>query len=197
MTVETATKVEDLNATYPTGSDQKSEGDDHIRLIKSTLLYTFAGAASTGVSGFNVATQAPGTSNTLAASTAYVVSAIAAATLSGSVPAGATGQTFTVISGSAAWGDVANTPYTVVSGTTQTAAAGKAYLLTNVAATTVTLPASPTANDKVVIKVANGLATNIINPNGATIEGVSGNMTVDNAYALVTLQYLNSSWRLV
>jgi hypothetical protein len=197
MTVETATKVEDLNAAYPTGSDQKSEGDDHIRLVKSVLLYTFAGAASTGVVGFNVYTQPPGTANTLAASTSFVVSAIAAAALSGSIPAGTNGQTLSVLSGAAAWTSVVNTLFTTVSGTTQTAVAGNAYLLTNVAATTVTLPASPAANDKVVVKVANGLLTNVINPNGNTIEGISGNLTIDSTSAIVTLQYLNSSWRLV
>ena len=41
MTVESATYIDDLNATYPAGTDAKSEGDDHIRLIKSTLKATF------------------------------------------------------------------------------------------------------------------------------------------------------------
>lgn len=88
-------------------------------------------------------------------------------------------------------------PVITVSGTTQTAVAGYQYTLTNGAVTTVTLPASPVVGDKVIVKVANGLETNVVNPNGATIEGVSGNMTIDNAYAVVNLQYLNSSWRLV
>lgn len=80
MTVETATKVEDLNENYPAVGDLKSEGDDHIRKIKSCLLYTFAGAASTGVTGFNVVTQAAGNSSTLAASTSFVTSALATLT---------------------------------------------------------------------------------------------------------------------
>lgn len=49
MTIETATYISDLNATYPTNSDAKSEGDDHLRLIKSTVKATFpnvAGAVS-------------------------------------------------------------------------------------------------------------------------------------------------------
>ena len=41
MTVESATYIDDLNAAYPLGTDPKSEGDDHIRLIKSTLKTTF------------------------------------------------------------------------------------------------------------------------------------------------------------
>ena len=41
MTVETATYLGDLNATYPAGSDARSEGDDHIRLLKTVLKATF------------------------------------------------------------------------------------------------------------------------------------------------------------
>lgn len=88
-------------------------------------------------------------------------------------------------------------PTIITTGTTQTAVAGYEYVLTNVAATTVTLPGSPVSGDKVIVKPCNALETNVINPNGSTIEGVSGNMTIDNAFAVVNLQYLNSSWRLV
>ena len=41
MTVESATYISDLNSTYPAGTDAKSEGDNHIRLIKSTIKATF------------------------------------------------------------------------------------------------------------------------------------------------------------
>ena len=41
MSVESATKISQLNAAWPLGSDQKAEGDDHIRLIKSVLKSTF------------------------------------------------------------------------------------------------------------------------------------------------------------
>lgn len=41
MTIETATLISDLNASYPAYNDKKSEGDDHIRLIKSTIKATF------------------------------------------------------------------------------------------------------------------------------------------------------------
>ena len=41
MTVESATYIGDLNASYPAGTDAKSEGDDHLRLIKSVLKTTF------------------------------------------------------------------------------------------------------------------------------------------------------------
>ena len=37
MPLETGTKISDLNANWPLGSDPKSQGDDHIRLIKTVL----------------------------------------------------------------------------------------------------------------------------------------------------------------
>jgi hypothetical protein len=41
MTVESATFLNDLNASYPSGSDSKNEGDNHIVLLKSVLKATF------------------------------------------------------------------------------------------------------------------------------------------------------------
>jgi hypothetical protein len=41
VALETGTYIDDLVATNPTGSDPKSEGDDHIRLLKSTIKATF------------------------------------------------------------------------------------------------------------------------------------------------------------
>lgn len=41
MTVETATYVSQLDATLPAAGDQKSEGDDHFRLIKTVLKTQF------------------------------------------------------------------------------------------------------------------------------------------------------------
>lgn len=41
MPVETATVISDLEPMYPTGSDSFSEGDDHLRLLKSAIKNTF------------------------------------------------------------------------------------------------------------------------------------------------------------
>lgn len=41
MGLEVATFVNDLNTANPAGSDSKSQGDDHLRLIKNTLKATF------------------------------------------------------------------------------------------------------------------------------------------------------------
>lgn len=88
-------------------------------------------------------------------------------------------------------------PVTVVAGTSQTATSGSHYILTNVALTTVTLPAAPASGDTVWVTVANGLYTNIIARNGLTIMGLAEDLLIDNANATVELRYANTSWRLV
>jgi len=43
MTVESATYISDLNATYPAAGDSLVEGDDHLRLLKTVIKATFPG----------------------------------------------------------------------------------------------------------------------------------------------------------
>lgn len=43
MTVESATFLDGLNTALPPGSDDRAEGDNHLRLIKATLKNTFPG----------------------------------------------------------------------------------------------------------------------------------------------------------
>lgn len=45
MALETGTYISDLVITNPTSTDPKSAGDDHFRLIKSTLKTTFPNVA--------------------------------------------------------------------------------------------------------------------------------------------------------
>lgn len=45
MSVESATYISGLDSTRPTGADPKSEGDDHLRLLKSTIKATFPNVA--------------------------------------------------------------------------------------------------------------------------------------------------------
>lgn len=56
MTVETATTINQLNASLPAAGDPKAEGDDHIRVIKSTIKTTFpnvSGAVNPSHTEFN------------------------------------------------------------------------------------------------------------------------------------------------
>jgi hypothetical protein len=56
MTVESASSISQLNPAYPTGADAKSEGDDHIRLLKNVLKTQFPnfGAAALGSSNTQI-----------------------------------------------------------------------------------------------------------------------------------------------
>ncbi len=85
----------------------------------------------------------------------------------------------------------------LVTGTTKAAAQGNHYVLTNVAATTVTLPAVVSEGDTVWVTVANGLDTNVIARNGQTIMGLTEDMTVDRADITTRIRYTNNDWKLV
>lgn len=58
MSVENPNNVGDLNPLWPTGAENKSEGDDHIRNIKTAIKQSFAGFAGavivTGTDGGTV-----------------------------------------------------------------------------------------------------------------------------------------------
>ncbi len=217
MTIETATYLSQLDATYPASGDAKSEGDNHIRLLKSTIkatwpnltatavtptsadFNTLTGAATTGGVGLNVATQPSTDNSTKSASTAFVSTAVAAAVFAATLPSqsGNGGKTIYTDGTTASWQSLGG-PVTVVSGTSQNAVAGNHYVLANVAATTVTLPASPASGDTVWVTWTNTLATNVIARNAQTIMGDSTDMTLDAATnGTVQLRYISSSWRLV
>ena len=49
MTVETASYISQFNTTLPTASDNISEGDDHLRLIKTVMKTQFPNLATTAV----------------------------------------------------------------------------------------------------------------------------------------------------
>jgi len=83
----------------------------------------------------------------------------------------------------------------IVSGTTQTAVAGNHYVLTNVAATTVTMPATVVAGDLIFITSGNGLATNVVAYSGSyKIMGLLENLTINTtAYITLQLRYINAT----
>lgn len=80
MAVESAPFINSLNAAKPDGSEPKSEGDDHLRLLKSSIKATFP-----NITGAVNATQAQ--INLLVGKTDVATAAdIAAAQLSASIP---------------------------------------------------------------------------------------------------------------
>ena len=96
------------------------------------------------------------------------------------------------------WTSAASMTVAVVTTTSQTAVAGTHYVLTNVSATNVNLPAG-TSGDTVWITWTNTLATNTVTPNGAgTIMGAAGAMTLNTVTnGTVQLRFVNSSWRIL
>ena len=83
----------------------------------------------------------------------------------------------------------------IVSATTQTAVAGNHYVLTNVAATTITMPATVTAGDLIFITSGNALATNVVAYSGShKIMGLLENLTINTtAYITLQLRYINAT----
>ncbi len=69
MAVEAATNISQLDSAKPAASDLKSEGDDHIRLIKYTIQMTLP-----SITGISYA--ATSNSNFLLATTSMVQAAI-------------------------------------------------------------------------------------------------------------------------
>lgn len=270
MTVETALYPTQLNTTLPTSSDFVSEGDDHLRLLKTVVKTTFpnlggawnatqteanyivgvtspiqaqldtkgaiagqiwtgthsfpstttvgpltptiqghlstvtsdvqaqinskaakAGDTYTGAHNFagaavTVATLAPGATGQGAASVDFVNSAAFAAALPGQ--AGSAGKFVTTNGTNAEWA-FPFLPEVNVSGTAVSADSGAFYRLSNVASTTVTLPAAPADGSCVAVFAANRLPTNVIARNGNNLCGLAEDMTIDNPYLPVQLKF--------
>ena len=89
----------------------------------------------------------------------------------------------------------------IVTATTQTAVKGNHYVLTNVATTTLTLPADPTAGDLVYVTSANSLATNVVARSpiagvvtSSRIMGLIEDLTINTtSYITIQLRYINAT----
>lgn len=87
-------------------------------------------------------------------------------------------------------------PLVIVTGTSQNAVSNTDYALSNVAATTLTLPASPANNDIVGVVPINGLKTNVVARNGNLLIGLAEDMTINNQYAPVYFRFISGTgWR--
>ena len=196
MTIETATYISQLDATYPASGDAKSEGDNHLRLIKSAVkatlpnitatpltptsadFNTLTGAATTGGVGLNVATQPSTDNSTKSASTAFVSTAVAAAVFAATLPSqSGNGGKFIRTDGATASWQYPGLVVVPVSGTTQTAVAGNHYVLNNVAATALAMPTTLVAGDPVMISPNNGLLTNTVDFGAKTVRFGANTMT--------------------
>jgi len=173
MGVETATYIDDLDANLPAAGDNFSQGDDHLRLIKSTIKATFpnlTGAIAPthtelnfvdGVTS-NIQTQF----NTLSA---YV------------------GEPYTWVSKTSSY----------------SASAGDAILAnTSGGVFKITLPLSPSVGNSVrIVDIAGTFATNNlrIENNGSKINGLLEDMYLDISEVSVMMVYTGTTygWRAV
>lgn len=81
----------------------------------------------------------------------------------------------------------------IVSGTSATASAWWHYVLTNASATTITLPASPSAGDVVWVTTANNRTDNVLNRNAKPIMSLAENMTLNTRNGTVQLRYVDAT----
>lgn len=206
MALETGSFTSDLVITNPTGADAKSTADDHLRLIKTVIKNTWANITGAVTATHTELNRLVGiTSNVQSQLDAKAALASPALTGTPTAPTATLGTNTTQLATTAfTAAAIANvnaqtaTVVAVVTGTTQAAVSGSHYILTNVAATTVTLPATPASGDTVWVTWTNSLATNVIARNGQTIMGVAEDMTLDaSTNGTVQLRFVSSSWRLV
>lgn len=88
----------------------------------------------------------------------------------------------------------------IVSGTTQLAAAGFQYVLTNTGASTVvTLPPAPLDGDIIWITNVTSRTDSVIARNGEILQGVAEDMTINVANVNIQLRFINSTigWRIL
>jgi len=145
MALETGTYISDLVATNPAVTDPKSQGDDHLRLVKSTVKATFpnitgpvtashtelsymAGATTQPAmkDGSNLVTPTAGDSSTKIATTAFVT----ATAFSAALPAqtGNAGKFVTTNGTTASWASIVTGISTVNSTVTTSTTLSGGYL---------------------------------------------------------------------
>ena len=77
--------------------------------------------------------------------------------------------------------------------TSNTTAVKNNHYYLNASNITLTLPASPTVGDEVRASEVGGNTNNIINRNGSNIMGAAENLTIDTAYTIVYLRYVDAT----
>ena len=107
---------------------------------------------------------------------------------------GTSGQVLTSggSSGSVSWSTI-NVSFTTNVITSNTTATKDNHYYVNGSAITLTLPSSPTVGDEVRFSEVAGNTNNIIARNGSNIMGSASDLTVDTAYLVLYLRYVDST----
>lgn len=159
-----------LDPTAPLGSAAVSEGDDWIRYLLNVLKTYFPGIAGIMSSSHTELNYSVGVTSAIQTQLNAKASNAALAAVA-----------------------VGNLALVLETATAVTGVVGTEHALTNAAASTVTLPASPTAGNIVAASATNGLLTNVVARNGNNIMGLAQDMTINIAYASVSLRYVNAT----
>jgi len=171
MGLEAGTYISDLNSSNPAASDVKSQGDDHLRLIKSTIKASFPNVTGAVSASHTELSYAAGATSALQTQINNIIV--------GTIPARVVNN-------------VTTTPTTMGS--------NQDYSY-NMAGLTLNLPAAPANGDKITVVNKGTNIDCIIGRNGKNIMGSAANMTVDIANFAVTLEYVNGAseadWRIV
>lgn len=191
MALESATYLNQLVAANPFGSDAAATSDNHHRLIKAVLLATFP-----NLNG--AVTVTPAELNRLAGVDSNVqdqIDAIVSGGLSAVLP-GQSGNAYRFIrtDGTNAtwqWPDLAPLIHTA----SGTALAGRKNIIAT-AGITLSMPASPSANEPFEIINASNAATPIVNWGTHKLHGRSdlpGLMTLDTLDVVIRVTYIDAT----
>ena len=178
MPVEAATNISQLNSSLPMAGGLISEGDDHLRLLKSVLLATFPGITGTS-------TDPASGSAALTATMAMVQAAILASSgITAVLPGqGGNGDKFLKTNGVSPSWDFLSFPIVPTSVDT-IAVQGTTYMLT--AACTLTAPAISGNGKQFGIVVLPGVSGAIFAPAGADkTRGASGTQPIDAPFSAI------------
>lgn len=171
MGLESATYVGQLNSSNPAASDQRSQGDDHIRLVKATLLASFPAVTGAVTPTHTELNYVDGVTSAIQTQLDSLATQV---------------------------GDAFN--WTPIKTSDYTAAAWDAVPVdTSGGAFTVTMPASPGHGQTVLLTPVSTWTTNnpIVGRNGNNINGLAENCTLDLTVT-IRLVFLNGyGWKIV
>jgi hypothetical protein len=198
-------------ASLPTFQSEANDTADDVNADAATAAAAAASAVSSATSAADSAAAALTSQLTAAQSagapawvtgTTYAIGDVVWSTVNGRIYRRTTNGAGTTdpASDAANWLAVgfASPTLVVVTGTTVMTQPGFKYRLTNVSASTATLPASPSQGDLMWIEPGNGRNDNVVARNGNNIMGLTEDMTIGDPDETVVLEFEGGSrgWRL-
>jgi hypothetical protein len=207
--------IDDLVATNPVSSDLVSSGDEHLRGVKNVLKNSFGAVTGAVTATHTELNYTDGVTSAIQtqidgkqASDAQLTDVAGLAVTNGNFIVG-DGSNFVAESGATARTSLGlaigtnvqayyATGYEslpVIKSANYTAVAGNTIIV-SAGSITITLPASPSVGDTVIVKDGTGAAettTWTVGRNGSNIASSGSDLTFDKNWAEITMTYINSS----